>query len=752
MVLEILFGLMLPPASSTNVYPGIDFQLHASPGHIEYDWVVRPGAGPSQVRMPLAIGARAEVDATGDLLVHHGSLTIRHSRPVAFQDAGGRRVAVESRFVTGDRVIGFEVGAYDDSLPLVIDPVIRFELNIGGGFRYQGPARASNIYATAPAVDVDSAGNIWWGGTRHDAPLNSSLPNTRGWVMKLAPSGSRNLFERHFAGDPVLAIAIERGSGIVNILTTKRIYRLTTDGTEVLSTANDGEYTQMAAGAGAVYLLGQHQIVQLLANGRIGFRRRLIGTTTTAITSDINGVLYAGGYVEEGFNTRSVIIGHATARPLIITRFDAAGNAAASVMLPGLERADSNPMPEGIQSLRLDAAGNVYFSATTSPLFPVSAGSPFAAPAGEEAVTVVGKLSAGFTGLEWATFFPGPALVAVSAGGTAFAVGKTFKPDFPVYKAIFPDDLKTLCAVYTPSGTLPQYLYVCGGGYTPVANFTPSGELAWSTLFPPSLAAAADGEGNLYLTRQGAAISEISPGDNGVDVPRGAIFEAIGFQPGLPAPGGLGSLFVRGLNVPTTVASETPLPAEIEGVSLSGGLPLLGIFNYGDFQQINFQLPQSSDYEMPAGGGVVLHYRGVDTTVYGRTAGPGIAAVLHGDDYAPVSESAPARPGETIVIYSSGLGNTVNPPVAGMPASMDTTSPLRNLFNASVSIGTRTVRPQFAGLAPGTVGMYQVNFTVPADLADGEYVVRLMGARPGGSLVRENPLSSNPVRMVVVGR
>lgn len=70
------------------------------------------------------------------------------------------------------------------------------------------------------------------------------------------------------------------------------------------------------------------------------------------------------------------------------------------------------------------------------------------------------------------------------------------------------------------------------------------------------------------------------------------------------------------------------------------------------------------------------------------------------------------RPGDQITIYATGLGQ-VSPPVASgqagpsYPLAAMTTAPL-------VKVGGQLARVEYAGLAPGYVGVYQINATVPS--------------------------------------
>jgi uncharacterized protein (TIGR03437 family) len=87
-----------------------------------------------------------------------------------------------------------------------------------------------------------------------------------------------------------------------------------------------------------------------------------------------------------------------------------------------------------------------------------------------------------------------------------------------------------------------------------------------------------------------------------------------------------------------------------------------------------------------------------------------------------IDASNPAIAGTTtILIYCTGLGPvSSNQPATGAPASLtnlaNTTTP------ATVSIGGVALTSSFSGLAPGFVGLYQVNALVPAGTASGNSV------------------------------
>jgi uncharacterized protein (TIGR03437 family) len=79
--------------------------------------------------------------------------------------------------------------------------------------------------------------------------------------------------------------------------------------------------------------------------------------------------------------------------------------------------------------------------------------------------------------------------------------------------------------------------------------------------------------------------------------------------------------------------------------------------------------------------------------------------------------SKPAKAGDTIVLFANGLGPVDNQPASG---ALSPASPLAKAQQTpTVTIGDLPASVQFAGLAPGFVGAYQVNIVVPAGLRSG---------------------------------
>ena len=108
-----------------DVYRGINLVYHGDQQQLEYDFVVKPGASPGAIRLAFDGAHGKSIDAQGNLVLHTSGGDLVEHAPVAYQTINGVRHPVASRFVIGrGGQVGFQVGRYDHSKPLVIDPVL----------------------------------------------------------------------------------------------------------------------------------------------------------------------------------------------------------------------------------------------------------------------------------------------------------------------------------------------------------------------------------------------------------------------------------------------------------------------------------------------------------------------------------------------------------------------------------------------------------------------------------------------------
>ena len=124
-----------------GVYRGINLVYHGDQQQLEYDFVVQPGASPGAIRLAFDGVTGKSLDAQGNLVLHTSGGDMVEHAPVAYQVVDGVQHAVASRFVLGPGgQVGFQVGHYDHSKPLVIDPVMSLSYST-----YLGPGKGTSL-------------------------------------------------------------------------------------------------------------------------------------------------------------------------------------------------------------------------------------------------------------------------------------------------------------------------------------------------------------------------------------------------------------------------------------------------------------------------------------------------------------------------------------------------------------------------------------------------------------------------------
>jgi len=194
--------------SYQNVYPGVDLVYYGNQGRLEYDFKVAPGADPRQIALRFEASQKLRLDGHGNLLLGESA---RFEAPRIYQKFGTEERSVSGRFaLTGNRVT-FEIGDYDRSRTLVIDPTLGFSTFLGGSTdeACSGILGVSSPPPGCPAVAVDSALNIYIAGSTTStdfppagSPVQSSNAGGGGdvFIAKLDSAGSTLLFSTYLGG------------------------------------------------------------------------------------------------------------------------------------------------------------------------------------------------------------------------------------------------------------------------------------------------------------------------------------------------------------------------------------------------------------------------------------------------------------------------------------------------------------------------------------------------------------------------
>ncbi len=162
-----------------SLYPGVDMVYYGTPGALEFDLRLAPGADPKVIRMALEGARDVKIDAAGNLLLATpaGSITLRkpviseqlasaRSRPLDghFVMLADNRIGASKAMVTN---VGFEVATHDPSHAIVIDPQFMYSSYLGGDGQNVGGLAGLTIYANVQkyitvsdvALDVAAIGD-----------------------------------------------------------------------------------------------------------------------------------------------------------------------------------------------------------------------------------------------------------------------------------------------------------------------------------------------------------------------------------------------------------------------------------------------------------------------------------------------------------------------------------------------------------------------------------------------------------------
>jgi len=256
--------------------------------------------------------------------------------------------------------------------------------------------------------------------------------------------------------------------------------------------------------------------------------------------------------------------------------------------------------------------------------------------------------------------------------------------------------------------------------------------------------ASPDGQNVVFIeTDSGTVISggaqrEAPPASN-------AIVNAASNVPGAVVPGSLFSIYGNGLTVGVNSANSATWPTQLGGTSVTvngKAIPLC----YVSPNQINAQLPVETQ---PGQAQLVVSLGNSNSSAVSfavSSSGPGIftygsmRAIAVNTDGSLNGPSHPARGGDTLVVYLTGAGSVKasGPWQDGLP-SPSGLSPVNLPFAAT--IGGETAGIVYLGLTPASIGLYQLNVTIPQSLPTGDntLILTVNGVASNSALISIQP-------------
>ncbi len=522
-----------------SIYPGVDVVYYGSGGRLEYDFVVHSGANPGSIRLALEGTESVELDDSGDVVLHALGQELRMRRPLIYQEDGGVRreitggyavLATLDRHQTRGVEIGFRVGAYDATRPLVIDPVLSYSSYLGGA-NFDFPAD----------IAIDGSGSAYVVGRTFSAdfPVAGALQPTLGgsgdaFIAKLDPSGSALVYSTYLGGtaatfiEVAQAVSVDASGNAYVTGTTDSVdfpvvnaFQAVSAGAQdtflvkldptgsslVYSTYLGGSGGDAGVGvavdpAGRAYVSGATTSADYPIAGAYqptyggatdGFLTALDASGLTLVYSTYLGgsdfevsraaAVSASGVVTVTGNTFST--NFPTASPIqpslggftdaFVARFSATGTVVFSTYLGGVAGDVSS-------DITVDGSGNAYVTGVTaSPDFPIVNAFQPVFQGGDAFIT---KINPAGTGLVYSTFLGGASGdsgsgIALDGRQNVYVFGRTSSTDFPTVnpvQAALRGSRDAFVSVLDAAGTRLIYSTYLGGSGLESTSF--SGGLA----------------------------------------------------------------------------------------------------------------------------------------------------------------------------------------------------------------------------------------------------------------------------------
>lgn len=426
-----------------DIYPNIDFKLYSFEQSLKYEYIAKPQADVSKIRMRYE-GLEHLSSENGQLLYKTSVNVVKEFEPYTFQTQNGTTIDVKSKFRINNNEVSFEFPEkYDASKPLIIDPELVFSTYSGS---------KSDNWAQTATYDAD--GNLFAGGTvfglefpvtngafqiKGSSTTASSAENIAGYgvtdvvIMKFSSDGSQLLYSTYLGGN---------ASEVAHSLVANSKGELVVFGTTSSNDfpVNRSSYQKTFAGGSLIGIYSSLSAADQDPNFTgIGFERGtdIFVAVLSADGKSLVGSTYVGGKANDGFNdTRALNI--------------------------------KNYGDEYRGEVIVDNDDNIYFaSITASSDFPLVNQSQ--ATKGEGFDGVVCKLNRACTQLLWSTYLGGNNFdaaygIKVTQNGKIYVCGQTFSANLATKSGAFAPSYAGsgdgFIAKFSTEGVIEQLTYI----------------------------------------------------------------------------------------------------------------------------------------------------------------------------------------------------------------------------------------------------------------------------------------------------
>jgi hypothetical protein len=465
-----------------NLYKNINLRIYGKHNRIEYDWIIKRGGKPGDIKLKYSGTKQTFIDGKGNLVIETAEGRFLHRKPVSFQVINGQRQEIESYFTlikTG--TYGFRVKEYNKNYDLIIDPYVLYYSTYLGGSGDDG----------GYGIAVDSSGCAYICGETDSLDFLTENPFQGNFS-----GGSRDIFITKFSsnGDALEYSTYMGGSNWENV---GGIAVDSTGSAYVVGDTASSDFPTHVPFQGASSSYRDAFVVKLSSTGDALVYATYLGgfsvESGNGIAVDASGSAYITGSTEsKDFPTRNAFQedyawGYSDA---FVAKFSPTGDSLVYSTYLGGEHVKSSFFGDMGFDIAVDSNGYAYVTGITySEDFPVlnayqySKGGPISG--------FVTKFSTAGDSLVYSTYLGGSGLdfcegIAVDSTGCAYVCGYSDSTDFPTLNAF----------QNTPHGYDSAF----------ITKFSPTGSsLVYSTLLGGNsenyaFDIAVDSSGSAYVT------------------------------------------------------------------------------------------------------------------------------------------------------------------------------------------------------------------------------------------------------------
>jgi hypothetical protein len=428
-----------------NLYDGIDAVFYGNQNdQLEYDFQIAPNADVHQIALNFDGAKNISIDDSGNLIVKTENTELVQPKPVAYQTISGARREVEVKYAVNEQSqianrksqIGFEIGEYDQSQPLTIDPALKYLTYIGGtaldNTRDIAADASGNAYITGETASLN-----FHGQTRSDNDAEGA------YVAKINADGTAFVYVTILEGngnDAGFGVAVDANGNAYATGVASRFFPTTS-----------GAYDTVHGVANSEDAFA----TKLDATGNIVYSSFLGGTDSDSggdIAVDSSGKAYVVGqtFSNSAFPKKNQYQGCGVVNVLqsfdsqdaFLTVFNAAGSDITYSSCIGNTVGVIGLSDESAIGVALDSSNNAYVTGQTkSNTFKVkNAAQPEIGGGIDAFVAKFVPTQSGDASVAYATFLGGSGTdegfgIAVTPSGVASVTGITGSVNFPLQNA-----------------------------------------------------------------------------------------------------------------------------------------------------------------------------------------------------------------------------------------------------------------------------------------------------------------------------